>query len=269
MIDEKLQKKINQAIRLLQTTCKGNIAEVAYSGGKDSDVILELAKEAGINYVARYKNTTIDPPGTIKHCKENGVEILNPKDTFFQIVSKAGYPNRVTRFCCAKLKEYPTDSEIVILGIRREESRKRKERYKEPVECRVYSKEKHVQHILPILEWTAEDVKDFIQDRKLKIHPLYYDERGEIHADRRLGCMGCPLMSRKKRVQFFMENPRWLKAWIKAGHQFYKDRTMDEYEMMVGMLFYNTIRELREIQNGLFGRLDCKGILEKKFNIKL
>ena len=55
----------------------------------------------------------------------------------------------------------------------------------------------------------------------------------------------------------------------KAGQQFYKDKTMDEYEMMVGMLFYRSIRELSEIQNGLFGKMDCKQLLEEKFNIKL
>lgn len=67
MINEQLQKKIDQSIRLLQSVQKrydGEI-ELAYSGGKDSDVILQLAKEAGIKYRAIYKNTTIDPPGTI------------------------------------------------------------------------------------------------------------------------------------------------------------------------------------------------------------
>lgn len=46
MITEKLQKKIDRSIRLLQSVQKrydGEI-EIAYSGGKDSDVILQLAK---------------------------------------------------------------------------------------------------------------------------------------------------------------------------------------------------------------------------------
>lgn len=55
-----------------------NQVEVSYSGGKDSDVILELAKMSGVKYRAIYKNTTIDPPGTIAHCVENGVEIMKP-----------------------------------------------------------------------------------------------------------------------------------------------------------------------------------------------
>lgn len=267
---EELQNKIRQSIKLLQTTCGGKEnVELAYSGGKDSDVILQLAKEAGIKFTARYKNTTIDPPGTIKHCKENGVEILQPKIKFFDIVKRWGYPNAFQRSCCKKLKKYPTESNLVILGIRRVESVKRKKLYKEPINCKIYSKNKHVQQILPILEWTDNDVKDFIQDRDIRLHPLYYDEKGEIHVERRLGCMGCPLQSRKKRIQFFIENPKWLKAWIKAGHQFYKERTMDEYELMVGVLFYKSIRELQTIQNGLFGKMDCKKLLEEKFGIKL
>lgn len=82
-----LQKKIDFAIKLLQNipTDEGPV-EISYSAGKDSDVILELAKMAGIPYKAIYKNTSIDPPGTIKHCKENDVEIVAPKKTFFELI---------------------------------------------------------------------------------------------------------------------------------------------------------------------------------------
>ena len=72
-----LQKKVEQAIRLIKSAGrmaekKGQPVEISYSGGKDSDVILELARMSGINYQAIYKNTTIDPPGTIAHVKEAG-----------------------------------------------------------------------------------------------------------------------------------------------------------------------------------------------------
>lgn len=78
------EKKVERAIRLLKSipTDEGPI-EVSYSGGKDSDVILELAKMAGIPYRAIYKNTTIDPPGTIKHCKEKGGGGNTPKDLLY------------------------------------------------------------------------------------------------------------------------------------------------------------------------------------------
>lgn len=182
MINEQLQKKIDQSIRLLQSVQKrydGEI-ELAYSGGKDSDVILQLAKEAGIKIRAIYKNTTIDPPGTIAHVKEMGVEIIRPKENFFQLIAKKGFSNRFSRFCCEVLKEYKILDKTVI-GVRKEESRARKERYNEPTKCRYYGskkKENHVEQIYPILEWTNEDVRDFILDRGLKLAPVYYDTGG-------------------------------------------------------------------------------------------
>lgn len=129
MITEKLQKKIDRSIRLLQSVQKrydGEI-EVAYSGGKDSDVILQLAKEAGIRYRAIYKNTTIDPPGTLGHVRGMGVEILRAKDSFFHLVTQNGFPSRFSRFCCKELKEYKVLDKSVI-GVRKAESRKRNER---------------------------------------------------------------------------------------------------------------------------------------------
>ena len=39
--------------------------------------------------------------------------------------------------------------------------------------------ENHAELIYPILEWTNEDVRDFILDRGLKLAPLYYDTGGK------------------------------------------------------------------------------------------
>lgn len=267
---EQLEKKIKDSIRIIQMFSKDKgVIEIAYSGGKDSDVILQLAKEAGIKYRAIYKNTTIDPPRTIAHAKEMGAEIIQPKKSFFDLIKEKGYPNRAKRFCCAELKEYKV-LDTVIIGVRKAESKKRAERYEEPTQCRVYSKKKDIcaHQIFPILEWTDDDVAEFIADRGIKCHPLYYDEQGNFHAERRLGCQGCPLVSQKKRVEFFKENPKWLKAWLKAGHEYYKNRTMDEYEMMVSYLFYRSFKEFSKT-NGLFGKMDCKEVLERRFNIKL
>ena len=67
-----LEKKVERAIRLLQSIPQDGDIELSYSGGKDSDVILELAKMAGIPYRAIYKATTIDPPGDYRSRKGNG-----------------------------------------------------------------------------------------------------------------------------------------------------------------------------------------------------
>ena len=170
-----LTKKIDRAIRLLRQIPrdKGPI-ELAYSGGKDSDCILRLAQMAGIPFDAIYKNTTIDPPGTIAHCKENGVRIINPNTPFLKLIERIGFPTRFRRFCCSELKEYKIH-DVCIQGMRREESRKRAERYKEPVVCRFYgSKKNHVQMFLPLLEWTNDDVAEFIDRENIKCHQLYY-----------------------------------------------------------------------------------------------
>lgn len=181
MMSDKLQKKVDRAIRLLQSVPYHNDEpiEIAYSGGKDSDVILELARMAGVNYKAIYKCTTIDPPGTIKHAMENGCEIRRPQKSFFHLLQENGMPNQFMRFCCKHLKEYPVLYNCVI-GVRKAESRKRNERYHEPIVCRVFSKKEggRVQQILPLLDWSDEEELEFVNERGIKLHPLYYNESG-------------------------------------------------------------------------------------------
>jgi phosphoadenosine phosphosulfate reductase len=273
-----LQKKIDFAIRLLKAVGEiydGTI-EIAYSGGKDSDVILQLAKEAGIKYQAIYKNTTIDPPGTIKHAQEMGAKIIQPKQTFFELVAQRGYPNRLRRFCCEVIKEYKIHDKLV-MGVRKAESRKRAERYKEPTECRLYNKKtEHVEAIYPILEWTDQDVAEFIADRGIKCAPVYYDEQGKFHVERRLGCMGCPLAYKKKRIAEFQAHPGLVKAYIKAGRKYMethpdselKRKYGDEYAYFYRNLYCTSEQEFNHVATGLFGTPDFKGFLEKQFNIK-
>ncbi len=86
---EALQKKVDFAIKLLRSIPQDDgPIEVSFSGGKDSEVILELAKMAGIPYRAIYKNTSIDPPGTIAHCKSKGVEVV----AIYQFIRQVSEP---------------------------------------------------------------------------------------------------------------------------------------------------------------------------------
>lgn len=283
MITEKLQKKIDSSIRLLQSVQKrydGEI-EIAYSGGKDSDVILQLAKEAGIRYRAIYKNTTIDPPGTLEHVREMNVEILRATDTFFHIIAQKGFPNRFSRFCCEKLKEYKVLDKSVI-GVRKAESRKRNERYNEPTLCRYYGSKKeenHVEQIFPILDWTDEDVRDFIIDRKLKLAPIYYnqEEEGQIDISKRLGCLCCPLKSNRKRIIEFKKYPKIAKAYIRAGQRF-MDTHPDSmkckkynnvYEWFARDVFYSSNEDWNKVSEGLFDKPNFKKLLEDEFGIDL
>lgn len=219
---EELQKKVDRAIKLIQSASKIAQAngcpeiEVCYSGGKDSDVILELVKMSGVPYRAIYKNTTIDPSGTIKHAKENGVEIARPQMSFLDILKKKGLPSRQARFCCAILKEYKI-LDYAILGIRADESRKRSERYKEPEQCRVYDKDHKTRQYFPILDWTKDDVLEFIQERNIKLHSLYYKEDGSIDIGKRLGCVGCPMAYITHRLEEFKRCPNMVKLYVRGG----------------------------------------------------
>lgn len=215
---EDLQKKVDRAIKLIQAAGKiaaehGQPLEVCYSGGKDSDVILELAKMSGVKYRAIYKCTTIDQPGTVKHAKDVGAEIKMPKKTFRKLLETKGWPSRRMRFCCSELKEYKI-LDYAILGIRADESSARKERYKEPEQCRVYNAKEKTRQYFPILTWTKEDVADFIKEHNIKCHKLYYDEDGNFHPERRLGCMACPLAYRKTRIEEFRKHPNMVKLYL-------------------------------------------------------
>ena len=282
MMNIHLQKKVSQAVKLLQVCYRaaGEPLEIAYSGGKDSDVILELAKMSGIKYRAIYKNTTIDPPGTIKHAKENGVEILRPKESFFSLMMKHGFPSRFTRFCCSALKEYKILDNCV-MGIRKCESVKRAKIYTEPTQCRIYgSKKNHVNAIYPILDWRDEDELEFIKERGIKLHPLYYREDGSIDITKRLGCMCCPLAYYKKRQQVFKKYPGMVKAYLRCGNEFLKShpdsktakRFSDVYEYFVANIFFNNYNDFVKatIGDGIFSDgPDYKRLIEYYFDITL
>lgn len=275
-----LDRKIDAAIKLLQSIpADDGPIEVCYSGGKDSDVILELAKMARINYRAIYKNTTIDPRGTMQHVREMGVEVVHPKEHFFDLVRRKGMPSRLARFCCEILKEYPILPRAV-LGIRRDESRKRAERYKEPERCRVYSGGAKVRQYLPILEWSNDDIKEFIDRRNIKCAPVYYDENGEFDVNRRLGCIGCPLANKKARRADYLENPKMLLAQVKAMQDYYDKKvaagvvsaTMETcnrnaWVYFYATLFYDTIAEFKDKCTNLLFDFDIEAYMKDYFKI--
>lgn len=274
---EPLEKKIERAIKLLRTVAcaAGESIEISYSGGKDSDVILELAKMAGIKYRAIYKNTTIDPPGTIAHCHKNNVEIIRKK-SFAQVIREKGYPTIIRRFCCRELKEYKM-LDYAVQGIRKSESTKRNKRYKEPMICRLYgSKKQHVNVILPILWWTDNDVATFIEQRHLKCHPLYYDDNGNFNPKCRLGCMACPQKA-DKGLSDFKSNPKLVKFWLRNGEIWWnthklkktKRKFKNHYEVFVRNLFFEDYNSFRLAIDNIFGKIDCKHFLEEYFDMSL
>ena len=272
------KRKIDFAIKLFRSIPQDGPLEISYSGGKDSDVILRLAQMSGVKHEAIYKQTSIDPPGTTAHAKEMGAKILSPKMRFFDIVRMNSYPTRFSRFCCAILKEYKVYDRAV-QGIRRSESPKRAERYKEPEACRLYPNKERARVYFPILEWTLEDVARFIAEQGIKCAPVYYDAVGTFHPERRLGCIICPLASDNGRYGY-KTYPKLLKVACKACDDYLKLHPntksagyfKDGYEMMFNKLFFKTKSEYDFIMSDLLFpemRPDAKKFLSNYFSIDL
>lgn len=274
-----LADKERRAIKILRMYRGDDPIEVSYSGGKDSDVILALTKMAGIPYRAIYKNTTIDPPYTTQHCKDNGVEVVMPKERFLDIIARKGFPTRRARFCCEVLKEYKI-LDNAVQGIRRSESTKRAKNYaeNEPIICRNYSKSEHVNVFLPILDWSDKDVADFINAHGIKCHPLYYNEQGKFCVGRRLGCIGCPMQS-DNGVADFKQYPKMLRQWIRSAQQWWnKEREVELaskakfgsiYGLMAHSLFFDDYDSFQAANTSMFGKEDWEQRLEDYFGIEL
>ena len=209
-----LDIKISKAMKLLQEFEETAIDlsdqgyYLAFSGGKDSIVIKQLAKMAGVKFESYYNNVTIDPPELVRFIKKEHSEVKwnNPKMHLCKrIVERRDPPTRLNRWCCAEYKEKGGDGKFKVVGIRAAESARRKGLWKQVV------KNKRMGMILcPILYWTDEDVWQFIRDQKMEYCCLY-DE-----GFKRLGCIGCPLGGPKNQKREFERWPRYEALWKKA-----------------------------------------------------
>ena len=179
---------------------------LGFSGGKDSVVIYDLAKRAGIKFTAIHSNTTIDPPGTIPFIKKHfpDVQIHYPKESFYRLLKRKPPPTRQTRYCCEILKEQITVGRNNISGVRSSESVWRRDR--DYIQCDTRKEQMGAKHIYPIYDWTDEDVWEYIHRRQLPIAPCYAE------GFKRLGCVGCPLIYPKQRKWEFSKYPRYYEA---------------------------------------------------------
>lgn len=248
-----LEKK---AIRRLQTfEPRTEPYYLAYSGGKDSDVILTLAKMAGVKYEAVHNLTTVDAPETIYHVrKQADVRIDKAHDAEGNhvtmerlIVRKKMPPTRIGRYCCSVLKERGGERRKVITGVRKFESVKRNESSglvkligkpktaqksatEAGIEYRVNKQgglimdvdndevrewvedcyRSHKTMINPIVDWTDDDVWEFLHHYGIETNPLY--ECGF----NRIGCVGCPLARKNQRYLEFARYPKYKERYIRA-----------------------------------------------------
>lgn len=232
-----LQGKIEHSISLIKKaerlalTMSDDGFHVGFSGGKDSQVLLELVKMAGVKYKAVYNVTTNDPVENVRFIKEQYPDVIfdRPKESFLQLVAKKGLPTRLHRFCCAILKETAGVGMVVLTGVRAEESVKRAQ-YQEirkwgaerdrtidldkmeqaQFQC-VGGKDKFM--VYPILQWTEQDVWRFIRERDLPINPCYASQR-------RVGCVFCPFAPKKQIVRQIKARPKQYQALLHALQKF-------------------------------------------------
>jgi phosphoadenosine phosphosulfate reductase len=190
---------------------------LAFSGGKDSIVIKELADMSGVKYDSHYSVTTIDPPELIYFIREyySDVQWVRPKVPFLVKLSTKGFPQRHRRWCCELYKENGGNGRRVITGIRWAESYNRKSR-KIFEHCFAGGyKSKNKTFVNPIIDWTNDDVWEFIRERRLKYCQLY-DEGWQ-----RIGCLFCP-MATKWRTVGVERYPCYVKSFIRAFEKLHK-----------------------------------------------
>ena len=221
---------------------------VRYSGGKDSDVILQLAKESGVPFRVTHNLTTADPPDNVYYIRrvfaalrEEGIDcrINVPRRSLWKIMRETlVIPARIRRVCCSELKERKMpDAPYIVTGVRWAESSGR--RTKSGI-AMVYTAShagceqaaatagllttddastrrlfeqcqmRGVRVLNPIIDWSDDDVWSYLHSRGIEGNPLYKE------GWTRIGCVGCPLAGRRARELAFARYPKLYKAWRDA-----------------------------------------------------
>ena len=239
---------VDKAIMRLQTASEmslqvyGKPLIITDSGGKDSSVLVDLAIKAKIPIEIQHSHTTADAPETVyfvrekfKRLEADGYKVQinkprykgEPTSMWKLIPIKLMPPTRLARYCCAVLKEQAGKDRMVATGVRWDESASRENNrgVYESIEnkkenrlilnndndakrmlfenCRLKAK----RIVNPIVDWKFRDVWDYIQSEKITVNPLY------SCGWERVGCVGCPLANRKKRMWEFAQYPAFEKLY--------------------------------------------------------
>ncbi|MDD6965241.1 MAG: phosphoadenosine phosphosulfate reductase family protein [Firmicutes bacterium] len=184
---------------------KVDVFYVAFSGGKDSIVTLDLVQRAlpHNKFKVLFGDTGMEFPDTYKavdvieqECTENNIVFLRAKSDYSPLFTwnQFGPPATVTRWCCSvhktapqvlTLREYTGLHDftgMAFIGVRASESAARSEydyvslgeKHKGQYSCN------------PILEWNSAELYMYIFMRNLFINEAY--KKG----NRRVGCLVCP-----------------------------------------------------------------------------
>ncbi len=226
---------------------------VAYSGGKDSDVIRILCDLAGVKHELYHNLTTADAPETVHYVKSiEKINISYPDISMWKLIEKKGIPpSRMFRYCCSELKERGGKDRFVMTGVRWDESTKRRNRNSLEVlrssrknniilnadndenrklfeNCQLKGKK----IINPIIDWSDSDVWEFLSFNGCNSNPLYQC------GFNRVGCIGCPMVNRAKRIFELEYFPKYKQLFVHAFDRMLKQHEYPTAEWKSGMDVY-------------------------------
>ncbi len=237
---------------------------LCYSGGKDSDTILNIALQSQVKFSAHYNITGIDPTEAVVHIKqvrkrlsESGINLYMETPDIFTtgiykglrknmwrlIVHKMMPPTRICRYCCDQLKEKGGKDRLCLTGVRWAESTARKNRRPlEVVTSQIKNKrlfndnddgrrqfencmQKGKRVINPVIEWEDEDVWEFLKSNNAQYCKLYNQGFD------RIGCVGCPTGGQKGQEEDFARYPHVKQLYIKAFDKMLEYRQSRGFEL--------------------------------------
>lgn len=247
--------KVQRAIDRLRAFEPPEGYYVAFSGGKDSQCIYHLCKQAGVKFDAHYSVTSVDPPELVRFVRERYPDVSRdiphdkdgkPMTMWSLIVQKGIPPMRHARYCCKELKESGGKGRLTVTGVRWAESINRAKKQgvvntfsgptlnDDNTETRRYVEQCYRTRktlINPIVDWSTEDVWEYLDDVAQVPHCSLYDEGFD-----RLGCIGCPLAGpRQQRTQF----DRW---------PTYRDNYMRAFARMIERKPIDKVRKYTDAQ---------------------
>lgn len=141
-LEERAIERIKMAAEMSQRYYEKPLI-ITTSGGKDSDVCLELAKRSRVVFEVQHHHTTADAPQTVYHVREQfkrlegqGIPCTinypiykNQRVTMWSLIPQKSMPmTRIVRYCCHILKERAGKHRIIVTGVRRDESVQRASR---------------------------------------------------------------------------------------------------------------------------------------------
>jgi phosphoadenosine phosphosulfate reductase len=214
--------KVAIAIARIQQFTPPEGLYVAFSGGKDSVVLLDLVRRANVKHDVHYNLTTVDPPELVHFIRKEypDVQVHRPAMSMWQLIVKMRKPpTRIIRYCCEYLKEgrgtgNREAGRIVATGIRWAESvRRGKRRMVE--QCRSHSGKSFLH---PIIDWSNDDVWRYIGTQSLPVCSLYAE------GYKRIGCVMCPMGGAEGMKRDMARYPKIAEAYKRAFQRCVEER---------------------------------------------